>query len=108
MSNEMAYYGGIPINDIGGYEFDTNLSQLYFKNGFEGTWWWDRGLYADAGVHFTNFAIDAAAVSWFATPTVGVGWQVGRWVDFRVAYEADLGTDSYRSHNAQLKIDLFF
>jgi hypothetical protein len=108
MSNEIAYYGGLPIDDIGGYDFATELSQLYFKNGLEGTWWIGKGFYADAGVHFTNFALDAAAVSWFATPTVGLGWEAGRWIDLRLAYEADLSTDDYRAHNLQLKLDFLF
>jgi hypothetical protein len=108
MANEMAYYGGIPIDNLGGYDFETALSQLYFKNGLEGTWWIGAGFYADAGVHFTNFARDAAAVSWFVTPTVGVGWQAGRWMDLRLAYEADLDNKDYKAHSAQLKFDFLF
>jgi hypothetical protein len=108
MSNEIAYYGGIPAVDIAGYDFETKLSQFYFKNGLEGTWWLGAGFYADAGVHFTNFARDAAAVSWFVTPTVGVGWQLGRWMDLRVAYEADLDNKDYKAHSAQLKFDFLF
>jgi hypothetical protein len=108
MSNEIVYYGGLPIDEIGGYDFDTEISQLYFKNGLEGTWWIGAGFYADGGVHFSNFAIDRAAVSWFATPTVGIGWEAGRWIDFRLAYEADLSTNDYRSHNFQAKLDFLF
>jgi hypothetical protein len=66
------------------------------------------GFYADAGVHFTNFAVDAAAVSWFVTPTVGVGWQAGRWMDLRLAYEADLDNKDYKAHNLQVKLDFLF
>jgi len=108
MANEIAYYGGIPVDNIGGYDFETKLSQFYFKNGLEGTWWLGGGFYADAGVHFTNFARDAAAVSWFVTPSVGAGWQLGRWMDLRLAYEADLDNDDYKSHNLQLKADFLF
>jgi hypothetical protein len=108
MANEIAYYGGIPVDDIGGYDFETDLSQLYFKNGLEGTFWMGGGLYADAGVHFTNFARDAAAVSWFVTPAIGLGWQMGRWMDLRVGYEADLDNEDYKSHNVQLKLDFLF
>ena len=67
-----------------------------------------KGFYADVGLHFTNFAIDAAAVSWFATPALGVGWQTGHWMDLRLAYEADVSADQYRSHNLQLKLDFMF
>jgi hypothetical protein len=109
MSNEIAYYGGLPIDDIGGYNFNTDLSQLYFKNGLEGTYRIGAGFYADAGIHFSNFAIDEAAVSWFATPTIGVGWEWGRWMDIRCAYEADVSNDyNYRGHNFQLKLDFLF
>ena len=108
MANEMAYYGGIPIDNIGGYDFETDLSQLYFKNGLEGTWWMGAGFYADAGVHFTNFVVDAAAVSWFVTPTVGLGWELGRWMDLRLAYEADLDNKDYKAHNLQVKLDFLF
>jgi len=108
LSNEMAYYGGIPIDNIAGYDFATELSQLFFKNGLEGTWWIGAGFYADAGIHFTNFALDAAAVSWYATPTIGVGYQAGRWIDIRIAYEGDLSTNSYRAHGIQFKLDFLF
>jgi hypothetical protein len=108
MSNEIAYYGGIPINDVGGYDFDTKLSQLLFKNGLEATVWFGAGFYADVGVHFTNFAVDDAAVPWYATPTIGVGWQAGRWLDLRIAYEADVDNKDYRAHNAVLKLDFLF
>jgi hypothetical protein len=108
MSNEIAYYGGIPIDDISGYSFDTQLSQLLFKNGLEGTWWMGVGFYADAGIHFTNFAVDQAAVSWYATPALGIGWQGGRWFDVRLAYEAELGENDYVSHNLQAKLDFLF
>jgi hypothetical protein len=108
MANEIAYYNGIPIDSLAGYDFATEISQLYFKNGLEGTFWMGAGFYADGGVHFTNFAVDDAAVSWFVTPTVGVGWQAGRWMDLRLAYEADLDNDDYKSHNLQLKADFLF
>jgi len=108
MSNEIAYYGGIPTPEIDGYDFDTKLEQWLFKNGLEGTLWLGLGFYADAGLHFTNFAKDKAAVPWYATPTVGVGWQAGRWMDIRVAYEANVDNKDYRSHNAVLKLDFLF
>ena len=108
LANEILYYGGLPVDEIMGIHFDTQLSQLFFRNGLEGTWWIGAGFYADAGIHFTNFAIDAAAVSWYTTPTVGVGWQLGRWFDMRIAYEGDLSTGAYRSHGARVKLDFMF
>jgi hypothetical protein len=32
-ANELAYYGGIPINNIAGYDFDTDLDRLILRNG---------------------------------------------------------------------------
>lgn len=108
MANEIMYYGGIPVNNIGGYDFETNLSQLYFRNGLEATWHPGMGVYVDAGVHFSNFAIDDAAVNWYATPAIGVGWQAGRWFDVRASYEPDLGPDHYVAHALHLKLDFLF
>jgi hypothetical protein len=105
MANEIVYYGGVPINDISGYDFDTKLSQLVFKNGLQGTWFAWRGVYLDAGVSFTNFAVDDAKIDFYTTPTVGVGVQLGRWLDVRVGYEGDLAND-YRAHSVRLKFDL--
>lgn len=108
MANQILYYGGIPIDDLGGYDFRTELSQLFFKNGLDATWWPGAGFYLDAGVDFTNFAIDKAAVAWYATPRVGLGWQAGRWIDLRFSYGADLGEDDYLAHNLRLKLDFLF
>ncbi|MBW2289042.1 MAG: hypothetical protein JRG90_14595 [Deltaproteobacteria bacterium] len=108
MANEILYYGGIPTGDIGGYDFETDLSQLYFRNGVEATWYPGMGIYLDVGIHFSNFAIDDAAVNWYATPAVGFGWQAGRWMDIRVSYEPDLAPDDYLAHTLQLKLDFLF
>jgi hypothetical protein len=108
MANEILYYGGIPTGDIGGYDFETDLSQLYFRNGVEATWYPGMGIYLDVGIHFSNFAIDDAAVNWYATPAVGFGWQAGRWMDIRVSYEPDLAPDDYVAHTLQLKLDFLF
>jgi hypothetical protein len=108
MANEIMYYGGIPVDNIGGYDFETDLSQLYFRNGIEATWYPGMGFYVDAGVHFSNFAIDDAYVNWYATPAIGFGWQAGRWFDFRTSYEPDLGPNDYVAHTLHLKFDFLF
>jgi hypothetical protein len=107
MANEITYYNGLPIDDIGGYDFDTKLSQLVFKNGVQGTWFPWSAVYFDAGVTFTNFVLDDARVDFYTTPTVGAGVKLGRWADLRLGYEGDFG-DDYRGHSARLKIDIFF
>jgi hypothetical protein len=108
MSNEIAYYGGLPVRNIADFNFETKLNQWFFKNGLEGTWFFGGGFYGDGGVHFTNFAGDGAAVPWYATPTVGLGFQCGRWCDIRVAYEADVDDKSYLANTAVLKLDFLF
>jgi hypothetical protein len=108
MANEIMYYGGIPVGNIGGYDFETDVSQLYFRNGIEATWYPGLGIYVDAGVHFSNFAIDDAYVNWYATPAVGLGWQAGRWFDFRASYEPDIGPNDYVAHTLHLKFDFLF
>ena len=47
LANEILYYGGLPVDQIKGIHFDTQLSQLFFRNGVEGTWWIGAGFYAD-------------------------------------------------------------
>jgi len=106
MANEISYYGGIPIDDIGGYDFDTQLSQLVFKNGLQGTWFPWSSVYFDVGLTFTNFVLDDANVAFYTSPTVGAGVQLGRRVDLRLGYEGDFG-DNYRGHSVRLKIDIF-
>jgi hypothetical protein len=106
VANQLAYYGGVPIDDISGYDFDTELDQLVMKNGLKG------GLhlgifYLDAGSAFTNFLTSDAAVDFYASPFAGVGLALGRWANFRVGYEADVGND-YTAHSGRLKLDFHF
>jgi hypothetical protein len=106
LANELAYYSGLPIHEIGGYDFDTELDQLILKNGVK------AGLhlgifYLDAGSAFTNFLTSEAAVDFYASPFAGVGLALGRWANLRVGYEADLGS-GYTAHSGRLKLDFHF
>ena len=76
LANELAYYSGLPIDDISGYDFDTELDQLIMKNGLKvGV---HLGIfYLDAGSAFTNFLTSDAAVDFYATPFAGVGLALG-------------------------------
>ena len=106
LANQLVYYGGLPIDEIHGYDFDTELDQLILKNGLK------LGVhcgifYLDAGSIFTNFLTSDAAVDFYATPFAGVGLALGRWANLRLGYEADLGND-YTAHSGRLKLDFHF
>jgi hypothetical protein len=106
LANQLVYYSGLPIDEIQGYDFDTELDQLILKNGVK------LGVhcgifYLDAGSAFTNFLTSDAAVDFYATPFAGVGLGLGRWANLRVGYEADLG-DGYAAHSGRLKLDFHF
>jgi hypothetical protein len=106
LANQLAYYGGLPIDHIQGYDFDTELDQLILKNGLKlGV---HLGIfYLDAGSAFTNFLTSDAAVDFYATPFVGVGLALGRWANLRLGYEADLGS-GYTAQSGRLKLDFHF
>ena len=106
LANQLAYYSGLPIHEIQGYDFDTELDQLLMKNGLKlGAF---LGMfYLDAGSAFTNFLTSDAAVDFYATPFAGVGLALGRWANLRVGYEADLGS-GYTAHSGRLKLDFHF
>ncbi|MFI5216625.1 MAG: hypothetical protein ACHQ3O_08770 [Candidatus Limnocylindria bacterium] len=106
LANQLAYYGGLPIDEIQGYDFDTQLDQLILKNGLKAGV--HLGIfYLDAGSAFTNFLTSDAAVDFYATPFVGVGLALGRWANLRVGYEADLGS-GYTAQSGTLKLDFHF
>jgi hypothetical protein len=106
LANQLAYYGGLPIDEIQGYDFDTELDQLILKNGLKAGV--HLGIfYLDAGSAFTNFLTSDAAVDFYATPFVGVGLALGRWANLRLGYEADLGS-GYTAQSGTLKLDFHF
>ena len=92
MANEIVYYGGIPVNDIGGYEFDTELDRLILKNGGKVAYHLPGGTYLETGISFTHFLVNDAAIDFYATPFAGLGAQLGI-LGLRVGWESDLGDD---------------
>ena len=89
--------------DIGGYEFETDLSQQMLKNGAKIT----AGLgplYVDVGATYTNFLQEAAMESYWS-PTLGFGFGFGAGAGLRVSYQGDFG-DGYRSHGAMATLYL--
>ena len=108
MGNQLIYYGGLPIDDIGGYDFETHLDQLVMKNGLRVAIRPINLIYAEAGLTFTNFLLDDAAIDWFATPNINVGFRLGRWLELRLGYEADLGENEYVGHRGRLELGAYF
>jgi hypothetical protein len=106
LANELAYYSGLPIHHIQGYDFDTELDQLIMKNGLK-VGGYLGVFYLDAGSAFTNFLTSEAAVDFYASPFAGVGLALGRWANLRAGYEADLGS-GYTAHSGRLKLDFHF
>jgi hypothetical protein len=106
LANQLAYYGGLPLEDVDGYDFYTELDQLILKNGAK------LGVhlgvfYLDVGSAFTNFLTSDAAVDFYATPFVGVGLALSDCANLRLGYEADLGS-GYTAHSGRLKLDFHF
>jgi len=108
MGNELIYYGGIPLNDISGYDFDTKLSQLMMKNGLRVAIRPISLLYAEAGLSITNFLLDYSALNYYATPFIGGGIRLGRFVELRASYEVDLGENDYRGHRGRMELAAYF
>lgn len=108
MANELIYYGGIPINDIKGYDFDTELDQLITKNGLRIALRPIGLFYAEGGVSITNFLLDHAALDYYVTPFAGAGLRLGRYLELRASYEADLGKQGYRGQRARLELGAYF
>lgn len=106
MANEIAYYGGIPIKNIGGYEFDTELDRLILRNGGKVAWHLARGAFVEAGISVTNFVVGDAAVDVYGTPFLGAGIALG-FVHLRAGWESDLG-DDYEAHIGKAEIALEF
>jgi hypothetical protein len=106
LANELAYYGGLPLDDIQGYDFDTELSQLITRNGVK-VGFFLGPFYVDLGSAFTNFLTADAAVDFYASPFAGVGLALGRSVNLRLGYEADVGED-FTGHSGRLKLDFHF
>jgi hypothetical protein len=110
LANELAYYHGIPVNNIKGYDFETELSQLVIKNGVKGAIHLLDMLFADASVTLTDFALGNAAVDDYVTPSVGAGVILGGIATLRIGYEGDFDASGgdYEAHSLRATIDLQF
>jgi len=108
MANELLYYGGLPIKDIDGYDFETNLDQLVMKNGLKAGFRPFELLYAEGGLVLTNFLLDNAAIDSYWTPFVSAGLRLGRFVELRGTYEVDLARDDYRAQRGRIELGASF
>lgn len=106
MANEVVYYGGIPIDDIGGYDFDTELDRLILRNGAKLAYYPIANTFIEGGVSVTNFLINDAAVEVYGTPFAGVGVQFGV-LRLRLGWESDFGED-FAAHLGKAEIGLEF
>lgn len=110
LADELVYYGGIPIDDIDGYDFDTRLDQLVTRNGLKLGFHPLDLVFVDAGLSLTDFLTSDAAVDDYASPFAGVGVLLGGIAELRVGYEADLGISGqdYTAHSVRATLDFQF
>ncbi len=110
LANQLVYYHGLPVRNIRGYDFETELSQLILRNGVKaGVYLFDL-VFADAGASVANFLLARAAVDAYASPFAGVGVILGGIATLRVGYEADLGIRGrdYTAHSVRGTVDFQF
>lgn len=110
LANELAYYHGIPVNNIQGYDFETQLSQLIFRNGVKASFYVLDLLFVDVGLSLTDFLLADAAVDHYVTPAVGAGVILGGIATLRVGYEGDFDASGqdYEAHSLRATLDLQF
>ena len=105
MANEIVYYGGVPIDDVGGYDFDTELERLILRNGGKVAYHLGNA-FVEAGASVTNLLVNDAAVDVYGTPFAGAGIQFGI-LRLRVGWESDFGED-FEAHIGRGEIALEF
>ena len=101
VGNGLYLYQGYPL-DIGGYSWDTDLSQQVMKHGVKLTQ--NIGpVFLDVGLTYTDF-LQTSAIDHYLTPTVGIGTGFGT-LGIRLSYQGDFG-DGYRSHGGNVSVYL--
>ncbi len=109
LANELLYYGGVPLGEIGGIEIETELDQWITRNGGKLAFYpmGLENLFVEGGFSFTNFLGADAAVDWYATPFAGVGVKLLDLLRLRLGWESDLG-DDYAAHVGRLDLGFEF
>ncbi|MEM7625896.1 MAG: hypothetical protein AAF333_09725 [Planctomycetota bacterium] len=92
------------------FEFDTDLSQGIVSTGVVVTTFLDRpdgNVFLDGGASYFFF-IDDAAVDYWVSPEVGLGWRFGRDSRLRFTYRPIFGNADYEAHTAGLNLVFAF
>ncbi len=105
-ASEIAFYNGLPVEELGGYDLDTELDQLILRSGGKVVYHHDRGSFVEAGVSVTSFVWSEAAVDVYGTPFAGGGFQLGD-VLLRLGWESDVG-DDYEAHVGKAELSYEF
>ena len=108
IANELLYYGGVPLGEIGGIEIETELDQWITRNGAKLAFYplgLER-LSLEAGASLTNFLGTHAAVDWYVVAVRGSRREAVRLV--RDADRLGVGPrrDDYAAHTG--RVDLGF
>ncbi len=106
LGNALTYYRGVPLEDVGGYDFETEVNQLLARSGARLGWDVARQLRVEGGASLSNFLTSDAAVPHFVTPFAAMRLRAGR-AQLGLEYAADVG-DGYTAHSARLNLQLAF
>lgn len=108
IADELFYYGGVPLGEIGDIEIETELDQWITRNGGKLAIYplGEERLWLEGGASVTNFLGTHGAVDWYATPFAGVGVKLFDTLRLRVGWESDFGEHDYAAHTG--RVDLGF
>lgn len=108
MGNELAYYGGVPLGEIGGIRIETELDRWITRNGMKAVLYPTGvpGVSLEAGLALTHFLAGDAAVDSYASPFAGVAVELLEFLRLRVGWESDFGENDYAAHTG--RVDLGF
>jgi hypothetical protein len=109
IANELLYYGGVPLGEIGGVEIETELDRLLTRNGAKLAFYplFIPALFLEAGAAYTNFLGSDAAVDDYLSPFAGIGLNLFELVRVRLGWESDFG-DDYAAHTGRLDVGFAF
>jgi hypothetical protein len=109
IANELLYYGGVPLGEIGGVEIETELDRLLTRNGAKLALYplFIPALFLEAGASYTSFLGSDAAVDGYLSPFAGLGVSVFELVRVRLGWESDFG-DDYAAHTGRLDVGFAF
>lgn len=107
-ASQLAYYEGLRVR-VSDYEFRPDLSQWVLTNGLKAHVPLNPGenFIFEGGASYTRYLEDAAVQSWFS-PTAGIILRTPGGHNVKLNYTADIGEESYRSHNLHLGLNLQF